>query len=120
MAHPRIEIGIDCEEPGELAPFWADALGYAVGDVDRAGVYLDLVPPEPSLPAVYLQKVPEPKRTKNRLHLDLYVTDPEAAVARLEGAGAERVGSPRTGSEGGWWQVMVDPAGNEFCICRAS
>lgn len=114
----RIEIGIDCETPERLAPFWADALGYAIGDMDGAGTYLDLVPPEANMPVVYLQKVPEPKTVKNRLHIDLMTSDPEEAIGRLISLGATRVGTPMSGSEGGWWQVMADPEGNEFCVCR--
>lgn len=117
---PRIEIGIDAKDPGRLAPFWAAALGYEVGDLDGAGVYLDLVPPEPTLPVVYLQKVPEEKATKNRLHLDLYVADPDGLVASLVALGATASGEWRTGSEGGRWQVMTDPEGNEFCVCATS
>ena len=45
--------------PERLAPFWADALGYTIGDMDRDGSYLDLVPPDPTMPVVYLQRVPE-------------------------------------------------------------
>jgi predicted enzyme related to lactoylglutathione lyase len=116
----RVEIGIDTQDPERLAPFWAEALGYAIGDLDRAGSYLDLLPPDPSLPAVYLQRVPEKKDRKNRLHLDLYATDPEVTVDRLVEFGATRTGEPQTGSEGGWWQVMADPEGNEFCVCRAN
>jgi predicted enzyme related to lactoylglutathione lyase len=114
----RIEIGIDCEMPERLAPFWADALGYAIGDLDGAGTYLDLVPPEADMPVVYLQKVPEPKTVKNRLHIDLMTADPEEAIGRLISLGATRIGTPMSGSEGGWWQVMADPEGNEFCVCR--
>ncbi|MHB1597989.1 MAG: VOC family protein [Acidimicrobiales bacterium] len=114
----RIEVGIDCSDPVGLAPFWAAALGYEVGDLDSDGTYLDLVPPGAGMPVVYLQRVAEPKVAKNRAHLDLFFADPEAAVERLAGLGATRVGVPRTGSEGGWWQVMLDPEGNELCVCR--
>jgi len=113
----RIEVGIDCRDPTGLAPFWASALGYEVGDLDPDGTYLDLVPPRPALPAVYLQCVPEPKTTKNRVHLDLFATDPADEVQRLLALGASTVGEPLSGSEGGWWQVMADPEGNEFCVC---
>lgn len=133
---PRLEIGIDCIDPVRLAPFWAAALGYSVGDLDSAETYLDLVPPVPSsggddtvtagplasavpsLPAVYLQRVPEEKHVKNRLHLDLMVVDPQSLVRQLQDLGATSIGEPRSGSEGGWWQVMADPEGNEFCVCE--
>ena len=115
---PRIEIGIDCADPDRLAPFWAAALGYEVGDLDSDGFYLDLVPPDPTLPVVYFQKVPEPKVRKNRVHLDLLVDDPQAMIDRLSGLGARCIDGPKTGAEGGWWQIMADPDGNEFCVVR--
>lgn len=114
-----IEVGIDCRDPGALAAFWTAALGYEVtrGDGDP---YLDLVPPRDDLPVVYLQRVPEAKTAKNRVHLDLYVTDPDAEIARLEGLGARRLGTPFANRDGKLsWQVMADPEGNEFCVCRA-
>jgi len=114
----RIEIGIDCKAPEQLAPFWAAALGYTIGDMDRAGTYLDLVPPESCMPVVYLQRVPEAKTVKNRLHLDLLTPDPEDVIGRLAALGGKKVGTPMSGSEGGWWQVMADPEGNEFCVCQ--
>ena len=112
----RIEIGIDSVAPDALAPFWAYALGYSIGDMDRAGTYLDLVPPEPNMPVVYLQRVPEPKTVKNRLHLDLYTAEPEVLVKQLVSLGAECL-EVNSGSETGTWQVMADPQGNEFCVC---
>jgi predicted enzyme related to lactoylglutathione lyase len=115
----RIEIGIDSVMPEELAPFWAEALGYAIGDMDRAGTYLDLIPPGREMPVVYLQRVPERKTVKNRLHLDLWTAEVEQTIARLISLGATRLGSVVSGSEGGSWQVMADPEGNEFCVCRA-
>lgn len=114
----RIEIGIDCADPERLAPFWAAALGYEVGDLDGDGIYLDLVPPDETRPVVYLQRVPEEKSVKNRLHLDLLVDDPQTLIADLLARGARTLGTPKTGAEGGWWQVMADPDGNEFCVVR--
>jgi predicted enzyme related to lactoylglutathione lyase len=116
--HERLQIGFDSEDPEGLAPFWAAALGYQIGDFDQAGTYLDPVPPDASLPIVYLQRVPEPKQVKNRLHIDLYVLDPETKIDELITLGATKLGGPQTGSQGGWWQVMADPQGNEFCVCR--
>ena len=119
MTSPRVEIGIDCTDPEALAPFWAAALGYRIGDLDADGTYLDLQPPAQDAPVVYLQRVPEQKVVKNRIHLDLYDAEPERLVARLESLGARRLGTWRTGAAGGAWQVMADPVGNEFCVCRA-
>ena len=35
-------------------------------------------------------------------------------VAQLVSAGATELG--RVDEEGGWWMVMADPEGNEFCV----
>lgn len=114
--NPRLEVGIDCEDPLKLAPFWLAALGYQRTAGDGAP-YLDLIGPRGSLP-VFLQRVPEPKRTKNRVHLDLFSTAPEELCQRLEAIGAITLGEP-FGSGPDWeWQVMADPEGNEFCVCR--
>ncbi|MGH9102229.1 MAG: VOC family protein [Acidimicrobiales bacterium] len=127
----RLEIGIDCADPHALAPFWLAALGYERADGD-GDPYLDLVPPAGSnLPVVYLQRVPEGKTVKNRMHPDLWTAEPQELVARLEALGASKIGRPfgREGqlgwpdappgsSESWWWQVMADPEGNELCVCR--
>ena len=115
----RIEVGIDAVELERLSEFWAMALDYTVGDLDSAGVDLDLIPPRPDLPVVFLQRVSRTRSTKNRVHLDLYATNPSEFVARLVEHGAAAVGEPQTGSEGGWWQVLADPEGNELCVCDA-
>ena len=112
-----IEIGIDCHDPAALARFWISATGYELGDFDPAEIYLDLQPPTRDLPVIYLQRVPEGKLAKNRMHLDLYVEDVNLAADFLEAQGGSRIGDLQTGSAGGQWQVMADPEGNEFCLC---
>ena len=59
-------------------------------------------------------RVPEPKTSKNRLHLDLRPEHQSAEVARLEGLGATRVDIGQRDDQ--TWVVMADPEGNEFCI----
>ncbi|MDX6363490.1 MAG: hypothetical protein QOC85_2500 [Streptomyces sp.] len=65
---------------------------------------------------ILFQDVPEPKTTKNRLHIDVH-SEPgglDALVARLESLGATRVSEFDKGPAGHWW-LMRDPEGNEFC-----
>jgi len=65
---------------------------------------------------ILFQAVPEEKRGKNRLHLDVHAGDgdTDALAERLEGLGASRVEFVDQGPAGRWW-VMRDPEDNEFC-----
>ena len=77
-------------------------------------------------PRIFIQKVPERKTAKNRLHLDLNVgggpgnplDERKAKVGaesdRLAAAGATVVGPME--QRGEFWIVMQDPEGNEFCL----
>ncbi|MCT4352076.1 glyoxalase/bleomycin resistance/dioxygenase family protein [Streptomyces sp. Je 1-79] len=63
------------------------------------------------------QDVPEGKRGKNRLHLDIH-SEPgglDKLLAGLEELGATRVREVNRGPAGRWW-IMQDPEGNEFCV----
>jgi hypothetical protein len=72
MAQPNIDIVIDCHDLPALLDFWSAALGYRkVGIKDNYGL---LFPQEPSHPPVLLQRVPEPKTAKIRVHFDLRST----------------------------------------------
>jgi predicted enzyme related to lactoylglutathione lyase len=114
----RIGLVLDCTDPQELATFWAAALGYTIlGD---AGAYTLLLPPDPDQPKLLLQRVPEAKSVKNRMHLDIEVTDVAEEVARLETFGARRADEGARSEFGSTWQVMADPEGNEFCVCDAA
>jgi hypothetical protein len=85
MAKPNLDIVIDCHELETLLDFWAAALGYREIGVYRKGEYALLRPDDPSYPPVLLQRVPEPKTAKNRVHFDLRVEI--RLVHRAGGAG---------------------------------
>jgi hypothetical protein len=142
----RIQVAIDCADPASLARFWAEALGYVVqpppdgfdtweaalaswgvpeSEWNSASAIVD---PDGGGPRIYFQRVPESKAgKKNRLHLDLGYSDgpsssvaerrpvERAAVERLVALGATEVGEVE--EMGGVWVVMLDPEGNEFCVC---
>jgi predicted enzyme related to lactoylglutathione lyase len=113
MAEPNIDIVIDCSDPETLATFWAEALGYT-----KAGLfdqYFVLLPTVREFPPVILQRVPEPKTTKARIHIDLRVPDIETEAQRLEALGARRIDIGQGDNPG--WITMADPDGNEFCVC---
>lgn len=75
---------IDCADPLRVARFWAAVFGTDVGACDGEGPhYVDLLP-APGVPTLRFQRVPEPKRAKNRLHLDVSVDDLDEGSARAE------------------------------------
>jgi len=110
-------VTLDCADPHRLAPFWAEALRYHANPY-RAP-YLTLTDPTGRSPELVLQKVPEPKQGKNRVHLDLFGNDIEAEARRMESLGARRLSKePVLGPTGDRWIVMADPDGNEFGVCQ--
>jgi hypothetical protein len=83
-----------------------------IGVKDQYGL---LLPDNPAHPPVILQRLPEPKTSKTRVHFDLRVNDVEAKATELEALGARRIdfGQPADAS----FVRMADPEGNEFCVC---
>jgi hypothetical protein len=114
----HLAIVLDCADPEGLAQFWAGALGYRQQPLEEP--YLSLLPAQRGGgPELVLQRVPEPKVGKNRMHLDLHVEDVEGEVARLVALGATR--RSRELEEVGFrWVVLGDPQGNEFCVVGRS
>lgn len=113
---PLLGLVLDCHDPEVLAPFWAAALGYVT--VGAEGTYTMLLPDGREGPQLLLQKVPESKTTKNRMHLDIHTPDIEAMAARLEALGGTRLPPGTVRELGHTWVPMADPEGNEFCICN--
>jgi len=112
---PGMGLVLDCRDPEALAPFWAEALGYVMlGSVEN---YVLLVPDSRPKPKLLLQRVPEDKAGKNRMHLDIAVPDIADLATRLQGMGAQRLRSDVLAEHGSHWILMADPEGNEFCIC---
>jgi predicted enzyme related to lactoylglutathione lyase len=114
---PSIGLVLDCSDPERLAKFWALALGY--GSLGTFGSYVVLVPNGRPGPKLLLQRVDEPKSVKNRMHFDFEVPDIHAEAARLVALGATRVSEQPLTEHGTSWLLMMDPEGNEFCVCDA-
>ncbi|GAA1478422.1 VOC family protein [Nocardioides aestuarii] len=113
----ELVVVVDCADVRRSAGFWTEVLGYldAGGGSTR---YCTLLPADGQGVEVLLQRVPEVKATKNRIHLDLRTPDLDAELARVVGLGA-RVVSSEPFSEFGWtWHVLEDPDGNEFCVIQ--
>lgn len=105
-------ITLDCAEPQRLAEFWTAALGVSVAA--DYGEFVMLESPAPGAPRIGLQRVPEPRAGKNRVHVDFGADDREAEVRRLVGLGAVELG--RHEAPGLEWTVLEDPEGNVFCV----
>lgn len=102
------DIIVDCHDVEVVASFWSALLGRAV--VGHTGPYVWLERRDGV--GLGFQRTPEPKTTKNRLHLDLGSDDPASEIARVEGLGGRRLEAYAPGG----FLVMADPEGNEFCI----
>ncbi|HEY6738280.1 MAG TPA: VOC family protein, partial [Actinopolymorphaceae bacterium] len=113
----ELAVVLDCSDVERLADFWAAALGYAQGPAPET--YFAVRPADgASGIELLLQRVPETKIVKNRLHLDLRVPDLEAEVRRLVGLGAT-VRTDQPLEEDGWtWHILADPEANEFCVLQ--
>jgi uncharacterized glyoxalase superfamily protein PhnB len=137
MAPLSWQLVIDARDPHALADFWAAALGaelednseliaavLAQGFAQESDTLLhhdrrywrDLVAVRGAGPRILLQRVPEQKSVKNRLHLDLNVGEENlrAEVDRLVALGA--VEGREWREAGGHWIAMTDPEGNEFDV----
>lgn len=115
MSHKAtVELVLDCAEPETLAKFWREALDYREYYTDAKLVVL--VPNEGVASPLLLQRVPEPKAGKNRMHLDIVVDDVEAEVRRLQALGAHRIDEGVQSFGGTRWVRMSDPQHNEFCV----
>ncbi|MFH8516437.1 VOC family protein [Streptomyces gelaticus] len=111
-------VAIDCADAYELARFWSAVTGRPLHPEDRPGARETQVLPAEG-PVLYFNQVPEPKKTKNRIHLCLRPeTSRDQEVERLLGIGATFVTDHRN-PDGSGWAVLADPEGNEFCVLRS-
>jgi Glyoxalase-like domain len=95
------DLCIDAGDPEVLAAFWAPALGLRA---ELSGGDFRLVDgiPEHTL---WINKVPEPRTVKQRVHLDVHV----AAVSDVTDLGAVILDQTHP------WTVLADPEGGELC-----
>jgi catechol 2,3-dioxygenase-like lactoylglutathione lyase family enzyme len=106
-------VVIDCNDFARMYAFWRDALGYIPREPPDEGWGV-LQDPDRLHVNVSLQKVPEPRVGKNRLHFDLYTDDQAGEVNRLLALGATLFARPVL--EGEDFVTLVDPEGNVFDV----
>ena len=107
-------VTLDANDAMGIARFWAEVLGTEVDDEMDEGRFVFLKGRD-GLPVVCIQRVPEPKAGKNRMHLDLSVEDLSAATDRIVALGGSWDGNEFT-LETFRWRTLRDPEGNEFDV----
>ncbi|MGP4018834.1 VOC family protein [Saccharopolyspora sp. 5N708] len=140
------QVTFDAHDPTRLAQFWAVALEYELQPPppgfeswqqfaekiglpeDKWGDLNAVVDPAGKGPRVLFQRVPEGKTVKNRVHLDINVSQRGLAldntaqrreivaehVDRLKVLGATYI--REVDEPNGYCVVLQDPEGNEFCV----
>ena len=145
MTARTVQVTFDCADPGALALFWCEVLGYGIDapppGLDNWDAFLEDVgvPPEHrndrsacsdpdgAGPRLFFQKVPDGKTVKNRVHLDVRSApglqgDERLAVIEAEAERLVALGGTRvrllepTAMDNAHVVVMQDPEGNEFCL----
>lgn len=116
---------IDCHDAYALSEWWKQLLAYVdvAGDPNEPGheecMILD---PETGHSLLFIE-VPDQRRGKNRLHLDLRPREGTRAEEeeRVRALGATEVADHRGQyGPGTGWIVFADPEGNEFCVLRSA
>ncbi|MFE3454097.1 VOC family protein [Nonomuraea sp. NPDC059194] len=112
-------VTIDAAEPYELATWWSRATGLPLWDAEPGDTEVAIRTHQD--PFLLFIKVPEGKTVKNRVHLDVNGTDGrtrDEEVERLLDLGA-KIYQDHRNPDGTGWVTMLDPEGNEFCVCRS-
>jgi len=114
-----LNITFDCADAKAQAAFWAAVTGGSAQERDSTPGHVEyaVLSPVPGMPRFYFTTVPEAKRSKNRLHLDLLPAEQgqAAELARLRSLGATVLPDQPPGAG---WIILADPEGNEFCLER--
>jgi 4a-hydroxytetrahydrobiopterin dehydratase len=103
-----VQVAIDALVIPEVLPFWQAVLGYL--KVDDA----DLIDPRLAGPPFWFQQMDAPRPQRNRIHVDVYVSQDEAETRVAGGlaAGGHLVSDAHAPE---WW-TLADAEGNEVDI----
>lgn len=103
---------IDCNDLESQAEFWSTLLGVEIAEIGPEFAFLAYAPDRKT--TVWLQRVPEQKQGKNRVHLDFAVPDLAGAERRIVELGGAL--GDRQEWKGYVWRTCHDPEGNEFDV----
>ena len=143
-SRPPLQVVFDCKDPDTLARFYAEALHYKLQDppegyeswerwLKEQGVpeaewnsASAIIDPSAKGPRIYFQQMDTPKLGKNRLHIDMNLSEGskvalearkkqvDSEVDRIVMLGARK--DHELGENGEYCVIMLDPEGNEFCV----
>ncbi|HEU5108624.1 MAG TPA: VOC family protein [Micromonosporaceae bacterium] len=110
-------VMLDCPDAKELSAFYAELLGKPI---TYSGDGMAMIGEDGAQPVMFQQvesytapRWPDPAFPQ-QVHLDVMVTDVEAAEERTLALGATRL--PDKSDEEETWRVYADPAGKPFCL----
>jgi hypothetical protein len=94
---------IDANDVSAVQGFWAETLGYELKELDDGDAVLRGSEPGEE---VWINRVPEPRTVKQRVHLDVRAEslEPFAGLEQLSKTGEFP------------WTTFADPEGGEFCV----
>jgi predicted enzyme related to lactoylglutathione lyase len=113
-------VAIEAPDPGALARFYSELLGWPIGP-EEPGTAI-LATPENSSYLVFQQATgyrppvwpPVDGQQRPMMHFDFQVGDLDSAVAEAVALGASVAAvQPQQNV-----RVLLDPAGHPFCLCR--
>ena len=109
---------LDCPDPGRLATFYGEMLGWRVKD---DGNWAE-IRPESDDSCICFQQVEDYRAPQwpgqevpQQLHLDVMVRDLDEGEREALALGATRAEH----QPGTTFRVLLDPAGHPFCLCVA-
>lgn len=122
MASFVSHTSVDCTDARALSRWWRAVLDHVEDpdDPNEPGDGECMISSRDGHHRLLFIEVPEEKRTKNRVHLDLRPGDGsrDEELTRLLAHGAT-VLDDRRQPDGRGWVVLGDPEGNEFCLLRS-
>jgi hypothetical protein len=109
-------LPLDSADPDRDAAFWAEITGWIPWEGSSGGA-VALRHPSAVGPLLELCPEPEPKRGKNRMHLDVR---PDPGDGDLSTRLVDKGARPMSRAGDFPWLVFADPSGNEFCVLPES
>jgi catechol 2,3-dioxygenase-like lactoylglutathione lyase family enzyme len=108
-------VVVNTQDMRRAVDFWSAALGYQPREAEWDADFMMLVDPAGRRATLSLQLAQDAPKEPVRVHVDLYTSEQERHIERLEKLGATRV-TDWPYPEDADFVVLRDPDGNEFCV----